>query len=89
MSIFLVSMPLIFEYSDFHMQILSILSLNHRLYKLKIKKGYKTEPCGIPARVLIHFDVCSLSRTVCRRFVGGLSSNSELGLKVCFLHHTT
>ena len=59
MSILLVSMSTV----TYHLQILCILTLNHqvnRLYKLGITKDLK-QPCGTPARILIHFDVGPLA----------------------------
>ena len=52
--------------------------------EIKNNKGPKTEPCGTPARILVHFDVARWEEHV----TDGLSNNFKLGLEVCFLHHT-
>ena len=52
--------------------------------EIKNNKGPKTEPCGTPPRILVHFDVARWEEHV----TDGLSNNFKLGLEVCFLHHT-
>ena len=65
-------MSLIFQCSD-----VSSANILHIDFKpsgksfiyIKNNKGPKTEPCGTPARILVHFDVRPMSRTRCWWFV--------------------
>ena len=71
MPILLVSMSLIFEYSD--VSSADILHIDFKpsgksFISIKNNKEPKTELCGTPARILVHFDVRPLSRTRCWRF---------------------